>query len=235
METQKKVKAVALMTAGRYEHTWCRNQIDYAFSECGIPMTVSGGVFYGQCMQNMLQAAIKSGAEYAITVDGDSVFTGAQVIQLLSVAVQESDTIDALCAMQIRRGMTTMLGTITGQNSCTWNGYPVKLDTAHFGLTVINLAKLASTPKPWFFCQPNEDGEWGENRIDSDIWFWCQWQKAGNSVYIDPSIKIGHVEEVVAIHDDNHKHSHVYPADWTKFCADQAAKAVEAIPAGSVS
>ena len=109
-----------------------------------------------------------------------------------------------------------MLGTITGKTSADYDGYPIKVDTAHFGLTVINLAKLAETPKPWFFCKPDPYGSWGDGRVDSDVWFWHQWREAGNSIYIDPETRIGHVEEMVVFHNDDLQVEHVYPADWVK-------------------
>jgi hypothetical protein len=231
MDLTQTVKVTAIMTAGRYENTWCRNQIDLALSTLRIPLAVSGGVFYGQCMQNMLNKAMSDGCEYAITVDWDSVFTAAQVQRLLSIAVQERDIIDALCAMQIRRGMTDILGTIDGGTKLYWDGYPVKLDTAHFGLTVINLAKLKDTPKPWFFCQPDSEGDWTGDKIDSDVWFWRQWQKSGNSLYMDPGTSIGHLEEIIAIRDDSTVR-HIYPADWEAYCNGKVVEAVEELSSG---
>ena len=44
VQTTKKVAAI--MTAARYENTYCRNYIEIALKELGIPLTVSGGVFY---------------------------------------------------------------------------------------------------------------------------------------------------------------------------------------------
>ena len=210
----QQVKVCALMTAARYENTWCRNQIEFALRSLGIPFTVSGGVYYGQCMQKMLESAIEQGIEYAVTVDGDSVFKPEQLQRLISIAVQESHTIDAITAMQVRRGAKTLLGTIAGKLSAEWDGYPIKVDTAHFGLTVINLAKLEATPKPWFFCKPDANGQWGDGRVDSDVWFWHQWKDAGNTIYIDPETRIGHVEEMIVLHNDDLEVEHIYPADW---------------------
>jgi len=215
------VKVQAIMTAPRAEITWCRNQIEKAMNELRIPLSVSGGVYYGQCMQMMLEDAIDQGVEYAITVDGDSVFTGDQVHHLISLAVQED--MDALCAMQLRRGKPHMLGHRFGEVSGVWNGYPMQVDTAHFGLTVLNLKKLAAVEKPWFFCQPDENGGWRGNKIDSDIWFWCQWKKAGLKCFIDCSTRIGHVEEMVAIYDDEFKPTHMYPQDWRKYADESKA------------
>lgn len=219
------VKVQAVMTAPRSEITWCRNQIELAMGGLGIPLSVSGGVYYGQCMQMMLEDAIDQGVEYAITIDGDSVFTKDQVHHLISVAVQED--MDALCAMQLRRGRPHMLGHRFGETQATFSGYPIQVDTAHFGLTVLNLKKLSGVEKPWFFCQPDENGGWRGNKIDSDIWFWCQWKKAGLKCFIDCSCRIGHVEEMVATYDDDFKPVHMYPKEWKEWIdASQAAENV---------
>jgi hypothetical protein len=229
MDSIGNVKITALMTAGRYENTWCRNQIDFALRELGIPMTISGGVYYGQCMQKMLEDAIEAGIEYAVTIDGDSVFTAKQLQRLISIAYQERETINAICGMQMRRGQKTMLGTKDGKTVAAWDGYPIELDTAHFGLTLIDLSKLSSVAKPWFFCQPNADGEWDGNKIDSDVWFWRQWRAAGNTIYMDPETRLGHLEEVIAVHDDDLKPTHIYPADWAKFCKGQVTEELETV------
>jgi hypothetical protein len=131
--------------------------------------------------------------------------------------------------MQMRRGQKTMLGTRDGQKMASWDGYPIALDTAHFGLTVIDLSKLANVAKPWFFCKPDENGEWDENKIDSDVWFWRQWRSAGNTIHMDPETRIGHLEEVIAVHDDDLQPKHIYPADWAGFCKGQAPKELETV------
>lgn len=229
MGKKANVKVIAVMTAGRYENTWCRNQIELGLRALNIPMAVSGGVYYGQCMQNMLQKAIDQGLDYAITIDGDSVFTPNQLQRLVSIAEQEKHRIDAICGMQIRRGYKTILGTFDGKTKADWDGYPVKVRTAHFGLTVLNLSKLAVTPRPWFFCQPNAEGNWDGDKIDSDVWFWQQWHKAGNTIYMDPEVRLGHLEEMIAVQDADLNPTHIYPADWADFCSGKAAKAVEGI------
>ena len=221
METT--VKVAAVMTAPRFEITYCRNQIQRALDALRIPLTVSGGVFYGQCMQKMLTTLCDSDCEYAVTVDFDTMFTSDQLLRLLSIIKQESD-IDAITGIQVRRGKPTMLGTCDGGEMVGEDSKRVtpderglvKAKTAHFGLTVIDLAKLRKTPKPWFHATPNKDGEWEGDKVDDDVHFWWQWEKAGNTIYIDPSVQLGHMEEMVAIHDQNLKPSHIYPSDWEK-------------------
>lgn len=236
--TQVKVRGV--MTCARHEITYARTMIETAMKQVGVPLQVSLGVFYHQLMQNMFEQALKDEVDYLITVDGDSVFLGHQVHHLISLCAQEN--MDALCAFQVKRGSPHLLGFKEGATSAKWNGYPIRVDAAHFGLTVLRVKALEKVAKPWFQCQPDKDGGWGDGRIDSDVWFWKQWREAGNSLYTDPGTRIGHVEEMVVMHDDDYKPRHYYPKEWDAYmeglkkktekkddCADEA---VEAVPAG---
>jgi len=51
--------------------------------------------------------------------------------------------------------------------------------------------------KPWFQGLPNEQGEWGDGRVDDDIFFWRQWKKAGNRLFVSPRVILGHGEYMV--------------------------------------
>lgn len=210
--TQKKVGA--FMTAPRYECVWVRNKIDIALQQAGVPLTVSGGVFYGQCMQLMLEDAIEKGIDLAVTVDFDSVFRPDDVRRLLGMATSRED-IDALAALQCRRSMKFPLFTIGQEREVVFDGSPVKVDTAHFGLTVIKLDRLKDIPKPWFWCKPNAAGRWASDKIDDDIYFWHNWKENGRSVWVDPTANIGHLEEVVTqFNCETGDHEFIYQNDW---------------------
>jgi hypothetical protein len=206
---QGTIKIAAVMTTPRYECAWARSSIMQSLDACGIPLTVLGGVYYGQAMQKMLSATVASGAAFVLTVDFDSVFLPAHVQKLLHQICQRQD-IDAIAPMQPMRLNGAPLATVEG-GSVQWDGNPVKVDTAHFGLTIIRLSSLAKVPKPWFLGTPNADGEWGEGKTDDDVHFWRVWKGAGNSVFIDPSVRIGHLEEMVSVFDENMRLRHVYP------------------------
>lgn len=218
---ERTVKIAAIMTAPRYECTWARNQIDLALKGANIPLTVSGGVFYGQCMQIMMESLIADGGEFVVTVDFDSIFTTNQLQRLIHV-VLANDHIDAVTGMQVKRGHKRLLGTIPGgevigenYRRIEWDGNPIQATTAHFGLTVIDLAKLATVPKPWFRATPDANGTWtGNDKIDEDVSFWMKWKDAGYTIYMDPSVRIGHMEEMITIHDAKMEPQHVYPSEW---------------------
>lgn len=210
--SNKQVRVQAIMTVPRYENTWCRTNIEAALRQIKIPLNVGLGVFYGQNMQRMMESAIEAEVDYIVTIDFDTLFTAEQLHRLISIAVQED--LDCVCGIQVRRGKKWMLGFKEGHTSAKWDGYPIQVDAAHFGLTVINAKRLPKVAKPWFYCQPDPDGSWGDDRIDSDVWFWKQWKDAGLKLWIDPGVRLGHLEEMVVIHNENMEPIHVYPKEW---------------------
>ena len=214
------VTVSALMTAPRYECVAARNRIEKAMRDTGIPLTISGGVYYGQCMQRMLEDLVEKDVQYALTVDFDSIFIAKHVHRLLSMIVHTEA--DAVAAVQPKRGHGTILASKGAATSIEWTGEPIEVHSAHFGLTVLDLRKLANVPKPWFFGQPQDDGTYGDKKIDDDVWFWNQWRKAGNSVYIDPGCRLGHLEELVTYYDQQMKLIHAYMPDWETVCETTA-------------
>lgn len=213
MVSGQDVKVSAVMTCGRYEAVFARNMIEAALRSLGIGLITSQGVFYGQCMQRMFEDVLDIGADIVLTIDGDSVFKPDHVKRLLNIIVQE-EKIDALASLQLRRGRADVLGFADGKTSIEWNGYPVQITSAHFGLTALRVDKLKTVKKPWFFAQPDENGQWEDGRIDDDIWFWKQWKEAGNTLFLDAGCRIGHLEEMVATFGDDLTPKHVYPGDW---------------------
>ena len=98
-----------------------------------------------------------------------------------------------------------------------YDGEPIKVDTAHFGLTLIRTAKIAAMPKPWFWGQPDSSGGWGEDRVDDDIYFWNKWKESGNSIYVAPDCNIGHLELMVSQFKTTGaaiEPEHIYVKDW---------------------
>ena len=210
---EKLVNVAAVMTAPRYEAVYARNQIEHALQAVGIPLAISGGVFYGQCMQRMFSDVCSRDAEYVLTVDFDSMFTAAHVRRLLNIIVQE-DEIDALAAAQPMRGKGRMLASNHVHEEIEWTGRPIKVATAHFGLTIISCERLRKLAKPWFCSVPDPEGDWGDGKIDDDVSFWKQWENAGNSLYVDPGTRLGHLEEMITVFDEQMNPQHLYPKEW---------------------
>lgn len=212
---ERDVTVAAVMTAPRYECTQARTVIQKALTKTGIPLTVSGGVYYHQCMEKMLEDLCDQKIQYALTIDFDSVFLAEHITRLLSIVAQE-DEIDALAAIQPMRNNGRVLGSLAEGGVMEWSGRPLQVDTAHFGLTVIDIQKLLTVRKPWFSFTPDEDGRWGTTSVDADVQFWRNWAEAGHKVFLDPGCRLGHLEEMVTVFDEKMIKQHLYYADWEK-------------------
>lgn len=218
MLQEKMIRIVAIMTTGRYGSHYAMGQITSALQKCGIPLASSIGAYYGQCMQRMMCDVIASGTDYILTVDSDSIFTDQHIKRLLDWIVRRDD-IDAVCGVQAKRGSGIILGTRGKHEEVEWTGEPIQLKSAHFGLTIIDAKKLEQTPLPWFANQADSNGQWvGEDKIDDDVWFWKQWEKAGNTIFTDPGCRIGHLQEMISVLDDQMQLRHLYGNQWSEYC-----------------
>jgi hypothetical protein len=186
---------------------WCQ-----ALMPLGIRPTKVTGAFWGQCLQRVFEQFVDD-CEYILTIDYDTFFTKADVEHLMTLAM--TFQCDAVTGLQTKREdgrpMLTMKGMLddppeggSTQVPREWFAAPVQeVDTAHFGCTVISTAALKRTPKPWFQGVPNDAGEWGDGRIDDDIFFWRQFKKAGNRLYVTPRVILGHGEYMVTWPGEN--------------------------------
>ena len=208
------VKIAAYMTLPRYEAVASRSIAETALRKLGIGLATSQGVFWGQCMQRMFNDAIRQGVDWILSIDSDSLFNTQHVSDLFDAFGQHPEA-DAMAALQCRRGKPFPLLTLGHHKEKALSGLdPFLVTTAHFGLTLIRVDALKTVEKPWFYSQPDEDGEYGDNRLDDDIWFWHQWRLAGKSIYVAPSVSIGHLEETVAVFDEDLQPKHEYIAEW---------------------
>lgn len=208
----------AYLTLPRYEAVAARTVITEALKPHKLNLTTTQGVFWGQCMQRMFQDAVDKNIDWILSLDSDSLFTSKQVSQLMQI-MAANPHIDALAALQCRRGgkyplMTT--GTGINDEHIEVDGRPIKVTTAHFGLTLIRVNSLKEVQKPWFWSQHDAEGNWGDDKLDDDIWFWHQWRLAGKTIYVAPSVAIGHLEETVAVFDEHLNAKHIYMHEWRK-------------------
>lgn len=188
-----------------------------ALSPRQIPTQHYTGAYWEQCIQTAIEICIAEGVDWVIAIDYDTLFTADHLDRMLQ-HMGDHPEIDALAGLQCRRGKKFPLMTVKG---CTQidmpKDQPIKADTAHFGLTIIKLEALKKVPKPWFWGQPGEDGTWTHwSRLDADIFFWHQWAKAGNTLFVAPDVRIGHMELMVSSFDDNLNPRHTYVADWQR-------------------
>lgn len=171
-----------------------------------VPSKVTGA-FWGQCLQRVIEEHIDE-CEWILTIDYDTFFSKQDVELLFALAMNFQ--CDALTGFQTKRDdgrpMITLLGTQEsppdgGKTTlpAEWFAHPVQqVDAIHFGCTVISAAALKRTPKPWFLDEADPKGSWGDGRVDADMYFWKNFRKAGNRVFVTPRVTLGHGEYKIA-------------------------------------
>ncbi len=188
-----------------------------------IPLKKVTGAFWGQCLQRGMEMLLDDGGcDLILTLDYDSVYQRDAVLQLIQL-MREHPEADAIAPIECHRSAPTPLMTIRGEDGKAMALVPrelfadadlLKIATAHFGLSIFRVSSLKRTPKPWFFGEPNKDGMWGDGRIDDDIWFWRQWEKAGNTLYLANRVVIGHAELMIRWPDMNLQAFYQTPNDY---------------------
>jgi hypothetical protein len=163
------------------------------------------GAFWEQCVERAIEAAIAEGADAVLTIDYDTVFTGADVDALLLLA-REHPEADAIAPIQSARWRHEPMLTFEAPLGVKAHdrvppgvfAQPLlRLKTAHFGLTLIRTAAIAKLKKPWFHSQPDESGQWGDGRRDADTTFWDRFAAAGCALYSANRVTVGHLELMV--------------------------------------
>jgi hypothetical protein len=162
-------------------------------------------VFWTQGIDRVMSEALRSDKlKWIVTTDYDTLFTADDIVQLRDIA--ERNDLDILAPMQAGRERTSPLLTMRDEKGNLKHGIlsteldkdALQVATAHFGLTLIRTEALRKVERPWFRGEPAPDGTWGEGRVDDDIWFWRQWDKAGLKAWLTPKVQVGHAELVVA-------------------------------------
>lgn len=216
-----KGKIIGLMSLPRLTFTDTMHCTLNVAQALNLRVVRSSGVFWGQCMQNLLLEAIAGGAKYALTIDYDSLFTVLDVCELYRIA--ETTEADALCALQMKRESVSPLFCLHSRAKETeiqipreafrQETYPIV--TGNFGLCLIRLSALKEIPKPWFIGKPSESGEWDSGRMDEDIHFWHKWNEAGKCLYLVPKVVIGHQQMVCTWPNKELQVQHQYVSDYT--------------------
>lgn len=195
----------AIMSLPRLAWSDTQGELHQAAAQLGINTTRSTGVFWGQCLERLIDKCLdKPECKYILTVDYDSVFSAEDIIRLWQV-METNPTIAALCPLQIGRDRNTVLvSAIDADGNMVKELRPeafytdaLDINTGHFGLTLIRCDAIRDIPRPLFFGQPNKDGRWEEGRVDDDIHFWYSLQKAKRRICVCPKVRIGHIQTIV--------------------------------------
>lgn len=197
----------AIMSLPRVCWTETMGCVYSALSNLEIPFMKGTGVFWGQTLQRLMQGIVEKQPEtkYILTIDFDSIFDARDIVRLWQI-MEDNPDIAALCPMQIGRDRDHVLMTVLGTDGKPVSQIPVDtmyreaidIGSGHFGLTLIRTEALRKLPLPWFKGEPNAAGEWGDGRIDDDIYFWKSVLKHGGRICATPKVRIGHLQLVIS-------------------------------------
>jgi len=170
------------------------------FAPMGIELEVGYGVFWSQVLTRMIQEQIANGMEWIVILDYDSYYLKEHFLALCQLMLEYPE-VDAILPVQIKREDDRVLAGVNDPTRANQeyeaNTDLIEIDTGHFGLTILRASAFAKLKKPWFVAVPNEKGEWGDGKLDDDIYFWKNWRESGLKVYLTPQVLIGHMQLMV--------------------------------------
>ncbi len=187
----------------------------------GVSVFTGDGVFWSHALSRSIKNACEfyfedsgEGFDFILTADYDT-YASADDLQSLITLLGRSPEADCIVPLQMKRGGTGEI--LAGGENMNLTQSLVPIKTGHFGFTLFRKEFFERLPRPWFYEKPDADGHWGEGRIDADIGFWLNAQKAKLNVMLAPGIVVGHGEELVVYpRIVNGKPEKVYQAvnDW---------------------
>jgi len=190
--------------------------------DLGCNVHMGQGCFWGQVLERAIvdRMDANKSCEWICTVDYDSVIEANDVRRLMRIATRIGA--DAMSSVQVKRESNFAMLTIRGEDGKLRsrlemheaNSDAIRADTAHFGLTLLRVEALRRMPHPWFYGRPAADGTWNDGRVDDDTAFWLKWGEVGNSLYVSPRVKIGHLQQVISWPDPAWEPKHQYTNDY---------------------
>jgi hypothetical protein len=169
--------------------------------QAGMGVFIGWGVFWSHALSRSIKKALDwrdpktgNGFDFILTADYDTFATLENVFELARLLGSNPD-VDCVAPMQAKRGETLELLASFESANLTHELVPVK--SAHFGFTLFRCESFQRLARPWFLEQPDKFGEWGEGRVDPDMYFWENAEKNGLKVALAPSVVVGHGEEVI--------------------------------------
>lgn len=198
-----------------------------ALPKVGVEFTNVSGAFWDQSLTLALERVTADDVpDYVLTLDYDSVFHAGHVAKLIQLAMVHPDAHAIAPVQSSRHGAAPLFGLAADRGEPAADGRTVDVDRssfevdlvavrqAHFGLTLLRTDKLLALPRPWFHGQPNAAGLWGTGKTDPDIYFWRQWERAGNTLMLAPRVAIGHLELMVRWPDQDMRPIWQQAKDW---------------------
>lgn len=178
-----------------------------ALAPLHIPLVDARSPFWDQGMQGGIIEAMAQEPDAILCLDYDAPFhTGT--VKALHRVLREHSEVDAVVPLQSSRHNDKCLFSIDlpeGVESLdaipeSVFMHPLKSITrGHFGCTLIRASVFRTLPKPWFLNVPGQDGNYGDGRLDADVYFWKKFIDHGLRAELATRIRIGHIVEMVKV------------------------------------
>jgi FkbM family methyltransferase len=179
---------------------------DKAAFQLGLEGRSTSSCYWAQQISNLMEDAVADPAcEVVLTMDFDTVFSAADVLELYRL-LQACPEADAVVPLQSKRNCGDILMSLPGREPGTVKGSVSQADlsrnllpcnTGHFGLTLFRADSLRKFPRPWMVPQPSAAGLWRDGHVDADIDFWRRFRAAGFKPFLAPKVVVGHIEETI--------------------------------------
>jgi SAM-dependent methyltransferase len=183
---------------------------------------ITGAYWDSNLTQAIEEVMAEHDPEWVLTCDYDTVFDADHLMCLLDLAMRHPEA-DAIAPLQVARWHDSPMMRVKNPDGSLathidreyfTNNELVRIDDAHFGLTLLRASKLKVLDKPWMQrLYPEIHGE----PCDPDMQFWRHWKAAGNTLYAAMRVPIGHCELMVRWADVNMEAIHQKPADFFKY------------------
>lgn len=216
-QSEGNLMVAACMSTPRFGPLITMDLIQTALFQFGIPWFRGEGGYWHHQLTDSIERALTLHPDAILTFDYDSVFCTApnssDIAKLVTLLI-ENPEVDVIAPMQMKREGGALLANSKGEVVISDPLIPV--DWAHFGMTIFRASVFKRLSKPWFWERPDENGGWGEGRIDADIGFWKNCQEHGVRLCVATDVLLGHGEYNVTYPGDDLKPIYVSMNQWRK-------------------
>jgi hypothetical protein len=174
-----------------------------------------GEILVPYARERLAESALKIGADYLFMVDDDML---APADLFYRLAAHDKDIVAALAFTRNPDHKPVIYETIEGYDQSAHESYGltrfvmnyprntlVECDAVGFGAVLIKTEVLRKVPKPWFF---------GMAQTGEDITLCIKAKKVGFRVWMDTSIKLGHLGDATVITEE-------YSDAWNKLSPEE--------------
>src|SRR5262245_9877664 len=202
-EEKREIRIGAVTSVPRLAFSAHWGELHKAFEGMNIPVLKVTGYSWGASLQRGLKMLVDAGCDYVITIDYDSIFSQEDIVGLITLAARYPQA-DAIFPWQVKRGGVDQLllglrdihgNPLHAAPAYVFNDEMTACASGHFGLTLLKVDALKNPPKPWFWEQPDVNGEWEDGKEDADMYFWRVFRESGHIACLATDIRIGHIDE----------------------------------------